>query len=135
MTYAVAYLAAFVVFGVVDLLWLTLVGAQLYRPILGDLLAPSVRVAPAAAFYLAFPVGLVVFCVLPALRGSSVLHAGLLGLLFGALAYATYDLTNHATLRVWSTQITLIDIAYGAFASAVASILAFYAVTLLLRQS
>ncbi len=135
MTYLVAYITAFVVFGVVDLLWLSFVGAALYRPILGDMLAPAVRIAPAVVFYLAFPIGLVVFCILPALREGAVLQAVLLGLLFGALAYATYDLTNHATLRVWSTQITVIDIAYGAFASAVAAAAGFYATTLLKAQS
>ncbi|BAT61610.1 hypothetical protein GJW-30_1_04169 [Variibacter gotjawalensis] len=134
MTYLAAYITAFLVFGIVDLLWLSLLGAALYRPIIGELLAPSVRIAPAVVFYLAYPIGLVVFAVLPALREDSVVSAVRLGFLFGALAYATYDLTNHATMRVWSTQITVIDIAYGAFASAVASALAYYAVTLLVAR-
>lgn len=128
MPYLVAYIVSLVVFGIVDAIWLSLVGASLYRSVLGDLLAPTIRLAPAAAFYAAYPIGLVVFCVLPALRSDSVMTALGLGLLFGAIAYATYDLTNFATLRTWSLQITVMDICYGAVASAAAAAAAFYAV-------
>ena len=125
MTYLAAYLSALVVFGIVDAAWLSTMGNILYRPLLGDLLAPTVRIVPAIAFYLIYPVGVVVFVVLPALRdGSAMASTFLYGLLFGAIAYATYDLTNQATLRTWPVQITWVDIAYGAAASGLAAMAA-----------
>ena len=122
MVYLIAYIAALVPFGVVDAIWLSLMGPALYKPTLGDILLPDLRVGPAIAFYLIFPIGLVVFAVLPGLKSGSVVTALALGMLFGALAYATYDLTNFATLRNWTLQITLLDIAYGAIASGLAAV-------------
>ena len=125
MTYLIAYLSALVVFGLVDAGWLSTMGNMLYRPLLGDMLAPSVRIAPAIGFYLLYPVGITVFAALPAIKSGSLSTALILGLLFGAIAYGTYDLTNQATLRTWPVQITLIDIAYGAVASGLAAMAAF----------
>lgn len=124
MIYLAAYFSALVVFGLIDAAWLSTMGNVIYRPLLGDLLAPTVRMAPAVAFYLVYPAGLVVFVVLPALREGTMFGTFLYGALFGAVAYATYDLTNQATLRTWPVQITLIDIAYGAVASGLAAMLA-----------
>jgi len=123
-----AYLVALLVFAALDMVWLAAMGPALYRPALGDMLAPAVRLAPAVIFYLFYPLGIAVFAVLPALRAESLAQAIGFGLLFGALAYATYDLTNHATLRVWSSQLTIIDIVYGAFASGVAAAASYLAV-------
>jgi len=81
-----------------------------------------------AAFYLMFPVGIVVFAVGPALKSGQLSDAILYGLLFGAIAYATYDLTNYATLKNWSLGITVLDIVYGAIASAAAATVAVLAV-------
>jgi uncharacterized membrane protein len=133
MTYVIAYVAVLLVFGTIDAVWLTTMGAILYRPALGDILAQNLRVVPAMAFYLAFPIGIVVFAVLPGLRAQSPVTAATLALLFGALAYATYDLTNYATLRNWTLQITVVDIAYGALASSIAATAAFFAVRLIAR--
>ena len=68
MTYVIAYVAVLAVFGAIDAAWLTTMGPLLYRPALGDILAQSLRVWPAIAFYLMYPVGVVVFAVLPGLR-------------------------------------------------------------------
>jgi uncharacterized membrane protein len=133
MTYVIAYVAVLIVFGTIDAAWLTTVGALLYRPALGDILAQNLRLVPAIAFYLSFPIGIVVFAVLPGLRAQSPVTAATLALLFGALAYATYDLTNYATLRNWTLQITVIDIGYGALASSIAATVAFFAVRLIAR--
>lgn len=130
MSYAIAYGAALLVFGVVDALWLGLMGPVLYMPVLKEVLAPSIRIAPAIAFYLMYPIGIVAFGVVPALRADSGVVGMASALLFGALAYGTYDLTNYATLKVWSLPITLMDIAYGAAASAIATAAAFYAIKL-----
>lgn len=128
MTYVTAYLVSLVVFLGVDFVWLSTMGAALYRATLGDLLAPTVRLPPAIVFYLAYPVGIVVFAVLPALASDSWMRGAVLGALLGALAYATYDLTNYATLRTWSLQITVLDILYGAVATGAAAVAAYFAV-------
>ena len=133
MSYVIAYVAVLAVFGAIDAAWLTTMGPLLYRPALGDILAQSLRLVPAIAFYLVFPIGIVVFAVLPGLRAQSPLTAATLALLFGALAYATYDLTNYATLRNWTLQITVVDIAYGALASSIAATVAYFAVRVLVR--
>jgi len=133
MSYIVAYVAVLLVFGAIDAVWLTTMGPLIYRPALGDILLSSLRVAPAIAFYLTFPIGVVIFAVLPALRTQIPMTATTLALLFGALAYATYDLTNYATLRNWNLQITVLDIGYGALASSVAATLAYFAVRAIVR--
>jgi uncharacterized membrane protein len=124
MSYLIAYIGVLVVFGAIDASWLSTMGPVLYRPALAEILAPNLRIAPAIAFYLMYPVGVVVFAVTPALRSGSIASAFVLAMLFGALAYATYDLTNYATLRVWTLQITVLDIVYGALASGIAAVAA-----------
>jgi len=126
LVYAVGYLSSLVIFGVVDALWLTVMGARLYKPLLGDILLPSVRIGPALAFYAMYPVGVLVFAVLPALRSESAGTALVLGLLLGAVAYATYDLTNFATLRNWSLQIVIVDIVYGSVATGFAAAASYF---------
>lgn len=126
-TYLAAYVATLVAFIVVDGVWLATMAARLYRPILGDILAAEVNIPPAIVFYLLFPIGVLVFAVLPALKTGSLATALIYGALFGFFTYATYDLTNHATLRNWALQITLVDIAWGSFVSAFAAAAGFWA--------
>lgn len=128
MPYAIAYLTTLVVYAGLDAVWLSVMGKLLYRPALGDMLLPTLNVPPAIAFYLVYPAGLSVFAVAPALRGGSFAASALYAVLFGAIAYATYDLTNYATLKNWTLQITLADIAWGAFASLLASSVAIFVV-------
>ena len=128
MAYVTGYITALIVFGAIDAIWLSLMGPALYRPTLGDILLTDLRVAPAIAFYAIYPIGLVVFAVMPGLKSGSSVSAIGLAALFGAIAYATYDLTNFATLRNWTLQITLLDIAYGAAASAFAAFVSFLVV-------
>ncbi len=130
MAHISAYLAILLVFGVIDAVWLTVMGRLLYKPTLGDILLTDLRIAPAIAFYLIFPLGVLFFATLPAVRDNTVSVALLHGALFGAFAYATYDLTNYATLRNWTLQITLLDIAYGALAAGLAAAAGFYAARL-----
>lgn len=127
MTYIVAYIASLVVFGVLDAIWLMTMTSRLYRPALGEILLGDLRIAPAIVFYFLYPVGLVVFAAMPALRSGSAGMALAYGALFGLLAYATYDLTNYATLRNWTLQITLIDLAYGTVVAALTSLAAYHA--------
>ena len=120
MTWIVAYIAAAIVFGLLDAVWLGWAGNNFYRPRLGDMLADSFRMAPALVFYAAYIAGIVWFAVRPGISGG-VGTAALNGALLGALCYATYDLTNQATLRQWSTTVTVADTCWGAFATAVAA--------------
>jgi uncharacterized membrane protein len=128
MTYLIGYLAVLVPFAAVDAVWLSLMASRLYRPTLGDILLTDLRVGPALAFYAIYPVGLLVFAVLPGLKSGSPVAVAGSAALFGALAYATYDLTNFATLRNWTLQLTVLDIVYGAAASAVAAVVSFMVV-------
>lgn len=113
MTIFSAYAVTLVLFLAVDMAWLSTMTGRFYRPVLGDLLLDKPNLAPAAAFYLLYPAGLVLFVVLPALRGGGVAHAAAWGALFGLFTYGTYDLTNQATLRNWSTTLTVVDVAWG----------------------
>lgn len=126
MAYLIAYTAALVVFGVIDILWLTLVGAKLFRDTLGDVLAQDVRMAPAIAFYLLYSLGVVFFAIAPALRDASVMTALINGAMFGLMTYATYDLTNYATVRNWTLNLTIIDLSYGAALTAVTALLGYW---------
>lgn len=125
MAYLIAYVAALVIFGVIDILWLTMVGAKLFRDTLGDVLAQDVRMGPAIAFYLLYPLGVVFFAIAPALRDASVTTALLNGAMFGLMTYATYDLTNYATVRNWTLTLTIIDLSYGAALTAATALLGY----------
>lgn len=129
----VAYVTAAIAFGLLDAVWLSQVGPRLYRPAIGELMSDSVRWAPAVIFYLLYLVGITVFVTLPSLTNGGLVRAAGLGALFGLIAYATYDLTNQATLRVWPTHISLADMAWGAFATATASVVAVAVTRMIVR--
>lgn len=126
MTWIVAAITAALVFGALDAVWLSWAGPNFYRPRLGDILADNFRVMPALVFYAAYIAAIVWFAVRPGLS-LGIGAAALNGALLGAICYATYDLTNQATMRTWSTTVTVADIAWGAFATAVAAAAASFA--------
>ncbi|HPG42643.1 MAG TPA: DUF2177 family protein [Acholeplasmataceae bacterium] len=119
------YGIAFVFFLVIDLIWLGLIAKNLYQRQIGHLMSDSVNWAAAIIFYLLFIVGLVYFAILPAVNDGEWLRALALGAFFGFITYATYDLTNLATLKDWPIQITLIDLAWGTFLGASISTLTY----------
>ncbi len=121
---AIAYVVVLVVFAAIDLTWLTLMAGRFYKPILGDIMLSTVNLKAAAAFYLLYPLGLVIFAISPALKSGNFLEAGVKGALLGLFAYGTYDLTNQATLRNWSTTLTVVDMAWGAIVSGLAAAIA-----------
>lgn len=121
MHWIVAYAAAAIVFGALDSLWLRWAAPNLYRPVIGEIMAEHVRVGAAAAFYLIYIAGMVWFAIRPALASGQVSTALLNGALLGGLCYATFDLTSQAVMKTWSTQISVMDIAWGAFATAAAA--------------
>lgn len=123
--YAIAYAVAATVFLAMDAVWLSLMASRLYRPAIGHLMAEQPALAPAALFYLLYVAGIVFFAVAPALEGRrgwlSALGAGAL---LGLLAYATYDLTNQATLRDWPWHVTAVDLVWGALVTGCAAAVA-----------
>lgn len=128
MKFFVTYLAGGAFFLIVDIAWLTLVMSGLFKAELGQLLLERPKLVPAAIFYALFPIGLAVFAVLPALDVQSWLRAALFGALFGLLAYATYELTNLATLKGWSSTVAIADIAWGTLLSGAAATVGYVAV-------
>ena len=100
------------VFFAIDLLWLGVIGKNIYQKYLGHLLG-DVNWGAALIFYLLFIVGIFIFSIIPGLEKDSVSHALIYGVLFGFFTYATYDLTNLATLKDWPLQIVFIDILWG----------------------
>jgi uncharacterized membrane protein len=118
LRYVVAWVGAGLLLAGLDAVWLITTNATLYRPTLGPVLAPSPRVGPAVLFYVVYLIGVVVFAVAPAIRSRRWQDATIMGALLGFFCYATYDLTNQATLVVWATQITLLDLCWGTFLTA-----------------
>ena len=70
-----AYIVALLIFGAIDAVWLSIMGPLLYKPVLSDILLQNLRIGPALAFYALFPIGIVTFCVVPALKADSILTA------------------------------------------------------------
>ncbi len=121
MVYLWIYLITFTVFIVIDLIWLGVIGQGIYQKYLGPLLKKDVNWTAAIIFYLLFILGLLVFVVGPAYLNEDILEAFLMGGLLGLIMYATYDLTNLATLKDWPLPITLIDLIWGSFLGSLTS--------------
>lgn len=129
MAYITSYIAALLTFVVADIAWLGVMSSRLYKPTLGDILLDRFSVLPAAVFYLLYPIGLVIFAIAPALRGGNLLTAVQMGALFGLFTYGTYDLTNQATLRSWTTSLTIVDVAWGTVLGAMTAASAYWVTT------
>ncbi|MFJ5285396.1 DUF2177 family protein [Pseudomonas sp. NPDC088429] len=121
----IAYVATLLTFLLLDGIWLGLLMAPTYRELLGSLMLEKPLLLPAAVFYCLYVFGCVVFVVLPALSWQWAVKRGAL---LGLVAYGTYDLTNWATLRGWSVQVTLMDWVWGMVATAVACAVGFLVV-------
>ena len=124
--YLKLYFVSLVVFFAVDMVWLGLVARSFYKKYLGYLMAPTVKWFPAIIFYLLFIVGILVFVVLPGVKENSLQSTILKALLFGLITYATYDLTNLATINQWPLAVTLVDLIWGMVLSTIVSVAGFY---------
>ena len=124
----ISYLLTTVVFFAIDMVWLGFVAKNMYRKYLGALLSDTVNWSAAIIFYLIFIVGIFIFVICPAVEKQSVVRAVLLGAVFGLIAYATYDLTNYATLKGFPLNIVFIDLAWGAVLTALVSLAGYYIV-------
>lgn len=109
----VTYLLTTVVFFAIDMVWLGLIAKNLYAKYLGHYLSDEVNWLAAIIFYLLYIAAILVFVVFPAVEKQSLTHAILYGAFFGLVAYATYDLTNLATMKNWPVAIVIIDLIWG----------------------
>lgn len=107
------FLIALPIFFVIDMAWLVLVAKKFYQEQIGFLMKPDINWFAAIIFYLLFIAGLVIFVIAPAIEKHSWVNAVLLGALFGLITYATYDLTNLATMKDWPLLVTIVDLIWG----------------------
>ena len=119
------YLITLPIFFVIDMIWLGLVAKNFYAQQIGHLMKSEINWPAALLFYLLFIIGLVVFVVMPALKAESWQIAAIYGALFGLISYATYDLTNLATLKDWPILITVIDLIWGSVLAASVSTISY----------
>ncbi len=126
MIFLKLYLVAFVVFFTIDLFWLGVIAKDLYRDQIGFIMSDQVRWGPAILFYSLYMAGLTFFVILPAFHEGNWLSALLYGGFFGLVCYATYDLTNLATLKGWPMKIVVFDLVWGAFISGMTSFITFW---------
>lgn len=128
-----AYVGTGAVMLVLDVIWLSsMIGV--YRQYIGEVLLDGVRMGPAIAFYLLYVAGLTYFAVLSIPEGGTWTDAALRGAFFGLVAYGTYDLTNQATIKVWPTTMTVMDMSWGTFLSAVSATGGFLAASYMSRS-
>ncbi|MBK8208639.1 MAG: DUF2177 family protein [Rhodospirillales bacterium] len=121
MKYVVAYLAAATTLFAIDLLWLGVIAKSFYRAQIGSLMLDQINIVAAILFYAVYVVCVVIFAVALALHTGSWRTAIVLGTLFGFFAYATYDMTNLATLRGWPIAMVVVDIAWGTCLTAISA--------------
>ncbi len=121
MPYLPVYAATLVSFAVLDFVWLGLIATSFYKAQIGTHMADQPNWAAALAFYALYIVGLMIFAIRPASLSGGVTQGMLLGALFGLFCYATYDLSNLATLKNWSLSLSLVDIGWGMVASGLAA--------------
>jgi uncharacterized membrane protein len=115
LRYLVLYAITVGIFFAIDILWIGVIAKNLYREKLGFILSDKVNWAAAIIFYLIYIGGIIYFAVAPAIQAQSFSTAIINGVLLGMLCYATYDLTNMATIAKWPLSITIIDIIWGGF--------------------
>jgi uncharacterized membrane protein len=120
------YLIALPVFFAIDMIWLGLVAKNFYAQQIGFLMKSEINWSAAIVFYLLFVTGLVVFVISPAFEKSSWEFALSSGALFGLITYATYDLTNLATVRDWPLLLTVVDLVWGTVLAASVSVISYF---------
>lgn len=128
LKWIIAYGVAAVAFLALDAVWLRWASVNLYKPVIGEIMAKDFNVGAAAAFYFIYIAGMCWFAIKPGLEGGGVQAAMLNGILLGALCYATFDLTSQAVMKVWATQISVLDILWGAFVTGAAASVATWVV-------
>jgi len=131
MKWFMYYGIALVVFMVIDLIWLGFIAKDLYSKYLGYLMADKVNWVSAVVFYLIFIGGILYFVLYPSLLDKNLINLIIRAALFGFITYATYDLTNLATIKDWPIQITIIDLIWGTTLSTSVSVISYFIINLL----
>lgn len=129
----ITYVGTAVVFLLLDAVYLRWIGGALYRSALGDYLVDPVRMGPAVAFYVIYVLGIVYFAVLPGVAVADWTMALVRGAALGFLAYATYELTNHATLARWTLKLVVADMVWGTIVTAAGAVAGYGALRMLQR--
>lgn len=119
------YFIALPVFFIIDMIWLGLIAKNFYREQIGFLMRTNINWPAAIIFYLLFIGGLVLFVIAPAMEKKDWLSALLTGALFGLITYATYDLTNLATVRDWPLLVTIVDLIWGSVLASSVSLISY----------
>ncbi|MBP6989379.1 DUF2177 family protein [Candidatus Shapirobacteria bacterium] len=123
------YLVSFGVFLLIDGIWLTVVAKNFYAKYLGFIMSKTPNLVAAGIFYLIYILGMVVLVITPALQKGSLMTAILTGALFGLCGYATYDLTNLATIKDWPVLVTVVDLIWGTFLSGAVAGISYWVLT------
>ncbi len=127
MTWITAYIFTAIAFFAIDFLWLGTIAKKFYFSRMSHLLAGKVNYLAAAGFYAVYIIGLIIFAVAPALQDEAWQTAAIYGALFGFFCYATYDMTNQATLKNWPVAVTVVDIMWGTLLSGSAATIGYFA--------
>ena len=122
----ISFIFVSIIFLIIDVLWLSITVKSLYRPALGDLLKDKPVMWAAVLFYIIYMIGLALIILKPALSNDSILQALWTGVVFGVVAYGTYNLTNMATVKNWSASIVWIDMLWGGFLTGFSSAVGIY---------
>ncbi len=122
-----AYIGTGVAFAAVDFVWLSTMTDRLYKPVIGPIMAPKPDMVAAVLFYLIYIGGIVFLAIAPALKDGLWTKAALNGAALGFVAYATYDLTNQATLAAWNVKLTVLDLIWGTVLTTIAATAGFFA--------
>lgn len=130
MSFLIAYIAATIVFLAADALWLGVIMKDAFQKGLGHLLADKPNLGVAAGFYIFYVIGIVFFATMPAVKEADWMMATLYGAMFGFFCYATYEMTNLATLKNWPVKTAIADMAWGAFLSGLSATAGYFAVML-----
>ncbi|MFN4240634.1 MAG: DUF2177 family protein [Erythrobacter cryptus] len=128
LKWIIAYGVAAASFLALDALWLRWASVNLYKPVIGEIMASQFNLGAAVAFYFIYIAGICWFAVRPGIEAGTLQAAMLNGILLGALCYATFDLTAQAVMKVWATHVSVLDILWGAFVTGAASTAATWAV-------
>ena len=122
----ISFIFVSIIFLIIDVIWLSITVKSLYRPALGNLLQDKPVMWAAVLFYIIYMVGLALIILKPALANGSILQALWTGVVFGVVAYGTYNLTNMATVKNWSASIVWIDMLWGGFLTGFSSAVGIY---------
>jgi len=113
LNYIKTFLIAGGAYWVVDFIWLAFIAQNFYQNQLGDMLRSQIKWPAAVLFYFFYPVGVIIFAVIPGVKAGSLTRSLILGALFGYFTYSTYDLSNFITLKGWPLKVVIVDILWG----------------------